>query len=140
MGAAAQFDRIGAVAFQGLAERQNPDRVAILLAEQADRAVIDGRIRGGDLGLRGRVLADHGVDLGLDPFKLRRRQGTAMAEVEAHALGIHQLALLRHMRAQNALQRRMGEVGGGVVGPRAGAVLVVHDQGDGGALGEHPTG
>ncbi len=51
------------------------------------------------------------------------RQRRAVAEVEAHALAVDQLALLRHVRAQHMLERRVRQVGGGVVEPGAGAPL-----------------
>ncbi len=54
--------------------------------------------------------------------------GAAVAEVEAHALAVDQLALLRHVRAQHVPQRRVHQVGGGVVGAGARAPFGVDDE------------
>ena len=89
------------------------------LAEQRDGPGVDGRLGGHFPGLGGKVLADHRVDLGLDARRSRRRQRRAVAEVEAHPLAVHHLALLRHVRAQHMAQGRVHQVGRRVVGAGA---------------------
>ena len=54
-----------------------------------------------------------------------------MGEVEAHAFGVDQLALLRHVRAQHMAQRRVHQVGGGMVGAGAQAPLRIDAEQDG---------
>ena len=54
--------------------------------------------------------------------------GQLGAVVEAHAVGVDQLALLRHVRTKDMGERRVHQVGGGVVGPGAQAALRVDGQ------------
>ncbi len=103
MGAAAQLDRIGTFAGQGLAQGQDPHAVAVFFAEQGHGAGGDGLIGGHDLSARGQVLADHRIDLGLDAIELLPRQGAAVREVETHPLAIDHLALLGHVRTQDMM-------------------------------------
>ena len=65
MGAAAQLDRVGP-AVLALAHRDDPDLVAILLAEQRHGAGADGVVAGHDPDAGLVVLAQEVVDLGLD--------------------------------------------------------------------------
>ncbi len=116
VGAAAQFHRIGALAGQGLAQGQDANFLAVFLAEQGDRAGLDGLFWGHQLG-RGRdVLADDRVHLVLDAGQFVFGHGGVVAEVEAHALGVDHLALLGDMGAEHVLQRGVQQVGGRVVG------------------------
>ena len=57
----------------------------------------------------------------------------AVAEVEAHAVAVDQLALLGDVRTQHMLQRRVRQVGGGVVEAGARAPLGVDRQAHAGA-------
>ncbi|MNX80834.1 hypothetical protein D3C86_1125030 [compost metagenome] len=116
MGAAAQFDRIGALARQGVTQGQDADFLAVLLAEQGDGAGLDGLFRRHQLGRGREVLADDRVHLVLDAGDLLVRQRGVVAEVEAHALGVDHLALLGDVRAEHVLQRGVQQVGGRVVG------------------------
>ncbi len=118
MGAAAQFDGIGTVVVAGerAAQGDHADLVAVFLAEQGDGTGVDGVLGRHQLGRDRDVLADDRVDLGLDGGQLVLGHRRVVAEVEAHAVGIDQLTLLGHVRAEHILQRRMHQVGGGVVG------------------------
>ena len=140
MGAAAQFDGIGRVAGQAATQGQDADLVAVFLAEQGDGAGLDGVLRAHQLRLGGQVLADDRVHLGLDPGQFVLGQGGVVAEVEAHALGIDQLALLGDVGAQHILQRRMDQVGGGVVGAGGQAGVRGGAQLGAGADGERARG
>jgi hypothetical protein len=53
-----------------------------------------------------------------------------MAEIEAHPLAIHQLALLGDMGTQNMAQRRVDKVGGGVIEPGPSAPTGVNAKDD----------
>ncbi len=111
-----------------LAHGEHAHLVAIFLAEQRfgagrDRLVGRHQPRGG-IG----ILADHGVDLGLDALQLFRRHRLGMAEIEAQPLGRHQRALLRDMRPQHTLQRGMQQMGGGVIGAGGAAAFGIHLQ------------
>ena len=114
-------------------QRQDPDLVAVFLAEQGDGAGLDGVGGGHQFCLRRDVLADHGVDLGLDGGQLVLGDRGRMAEVEAGALGVDQLALLGHLRTQHILQCGVQKVGGGVVGAGRRALVGVDRLGDAGA-------
>ncbi len=116
MGAAAQFDRIGAGAAQRMADGQDADLIAVLLAEQGHGARRDGGVRRHQLGRDRDVLADDGIHLVLDAGDLLVRHRGVVAEVEAHALGVDHLALLGDVGAQDVLDGGVEEVGGRVVG------------------------
>ena len=72
----------------------------------------------GDISLvsAGQVLADHRVHLGLDGVDLLGGERRGVGEVEADPLAVDHLALLGDVLAQHVAQRRVQQMGGGVVG------------------------
>jgi hypothetical protein len=117
MRAAAEFDRVRRIGFaNGIAETQDAHFIAILLAEQRHGARLDRLVRRHHLDLRfRRVLADDGVDLGLDGLDLVARHRRSVREVETEIVGFDQRALLRHVLAELVAQRGVQQVRGGVV-------------------------
>ena len=130
MGAAAELERVGvapgaeAAAGAG-AHRHDADLVAVLLAEERAGAEIRGGVGGHDPGLYGGVLADVGVDLGLDGGELVGAHRLAMGEVEAQPVRGDQAAALGDVVAERAAQRLVQEVGRRVVGADRGAAVVI---------------
>ena len=128
MGAAAQLHRIGALSVQRLAQSEHAHAVAVFFAEKSDGARLDRRLRGHFAGVRGQILADHRIDLSFDRVELGGVKRRAVAEVEAHALGVDHLTLLGDVRAKHAAQSRVRQMGRGVVEPGARAPPRIHDQ------------
>ena len=141
VGAAAELERVGrrrrrrAPARAG-AHRDDADLVAVLLAEERAGAEPRGGVRGHDPGLDGRVLADVGVDLGLDGGELVGRHRLRVGEVEAQPVGGDEAAALGDVVAEGAAQRLVQQVGRRVVGADRAAAVVVDGELGGGAAGE----
>ena len=72
------------------------------------------------------VREDLPVDLVLDPLQLLCRQRAAECEVEAQVRCMHERARLVHVLAEQAAQRRVQQVGRGVVAHRVATQLGVH--------------
>ena len=102
--------------------------IAIFFAEQRFGAGGDGLVGGHQPGGGVGILADHCVDLGLDPLQFFRRHRLGMGEVKAQPLGIHQRAFLADMAAQHALERGMQQMGGAMIGAGGAAAFAVHLQ------------
>ena len=145
VGAAAELERIGVAAgadaaARGGAHRDDADLVAVLLAEERAGAEALGVVRGHDPGVDGGVLADVGVDLGLDAGELVRGHRLGVGEVEAQAVRRDEAAALGDVVAEGAAQGLVQQVGRGVVGADGAAAVVVDGKLGGGAAGEGALG
>ncbi|MNJ37241.1 hypothetical protein D3C77_320520 [compost metagenome] len=138
VGAAAQFDRIGARTIERVAQGQDADLVAVLLAEQSHGARRDGGVRRHQFGRGRHVLADDRVHLVLDAGDLLVRQRGVVAEVEAHALGVDHLTLLGDVGAEHVLDGGVEQVGGRVVGAGGRARALLDRGGHDRARGQRP--
>ena len=107
MGAAAQLDREGLLFAVLGAHRDNPNLLAVFLAEQCERALGDGAFGGQKPGAYFGVGADLGIDLGLDRGDVVGAQRPGMTEIEAQPVRRDERALLRHMLAEPSAQRLM---------------------------------
>ncbi len=117
MRAAAKLDRERLVrALPVFAHRDDAHHVAIFLAEQGARAARERLVERHHADLDGRVLQDRGVRRVLDAAQLVVRQRARLREVETQPVRRDERALLRHMLAEHAAQRLMGEMGRGVIG------------------------
>src|SRR5688572_29050071 len=126
MGAAAQLGREDLVLVGRLAaHRDDADLVAVFLAEQRHRAGFDRGLRRHQARLHRLVVTDTVVDLALHHRDVLGAHRLAVTEVEAQAIGRHQRALLRDMRAEPAAQRFVQQMRRGVVGAQAGAALAI---------------
>ena len=129
MGAAAEFDRIGAAIV--IAHGDDADFLAVLFAEQGAGTFgnrgVGGHQAGGDFG----VLADAGVHFGFDDGEVVAGDGGGLADVEAQAVGGVETAFLGDVVTEAAAEGFVQEVSGGVVGADGTATGVV-DGGDGG--------
>ncbi len=123
MGAAAQFDAVGAVVLDP--HRQDADLVAIFLAEQRHRALGDRLVRAHQAGRDRLVVADVRIHLGLDRGDVVGAERAVVREVEAEAVGRDQAALLRHVRAEPVAQRGVEQVGRAMIGADRAAALLV---------------
>ena len=133
MGAAAQFG--GEVA-----HGQHAHFIAVFFAEQHHRAGFLRGFHAHHFGLDRQIVADHAVDHALQLGDLFCADRFAVGEVEAGALRIHQRALLRDMVAQHVAQRRVQEVGGGVVAGAGGARVQIDGGGHAVADGQAAAG
>ena len=106
------------------AHRYDADLIAVFLAKQRLRADGAGIVGGHDPGLDRRVLADEGVDLGLDGLQVIGRDGRRVTEVEAQAVGGVEASPLGDVVAQGTAQRFVQKVRRGVVRPDRGAASV----------------
>ena len=102
--------------------------VAVLLAEQRHRAMLDGVVERHVVRPGRLVLQDLAVDDHFDPGDLLRRQRRVVAEVETGLVRIDQRAFLRHVAAQHFAQRLVHQVGRGVVADGAAALVLVDDR------------
>ena len=105
MRAAAQLYREGPLVVARAAHRDDPDLVAVFLAEQRQRPFGDGAVRGQQAGAHGAVGANALVDLGLDRPDVLLRQRPRVAEIEAQPVGSDERALLRDVLAESPAQR-----------------------------------
>src|SRR5690606_15204633 len=113
------------------ADVEDPDLVAVLLAEQRHRAAANRLVVGDQPGLDRSVLEDLAIDDLLDLANLLAGHRRVVAEVEARLLRIHQRALLLDMRAEHLAQRLVHQVRRRVVAHGAGARRAVHARMDG---------
>ncbi len=137
MRAAAELDRIGLLlGLERAAHGEHADLVAVFLAEHGDRALFHGLV--GRHQARGDVdvLAHDLVHFVFDALQLVVREGLGMREVEAQAFGPDERALLRHVRAEHVLERRVQEMRRRVIGARGAALLGIDAQLDRIADGE----
>ena len=128
------IDHAGFVAV-GFAHGDDADLVAVFLPEQGHRAEFDGGVRGHQAGGDFRVLADAGVHLGLDPVQVQSAViGRGWDTSKRSRSGALRLPFCCDVGAQLAAQRLVQQVGGGVMGPDAGAAGMI----DGGDHGHAP--
>ena len=107
------------------ADVEHAHLVAVFLAEQHHRAELlrfFDRQHARDGGGVGKNL---GVHQRLDLFDVLRRHRRAVGKVETRALGVHERALLLHVRAQHFAQRLVHQVRGAVVAHGARTVFGV---------------
>ena len=123
MRAAAQFDGIAA-------RLQHPNDIAVLVAEEGDRAELLGGLHRGLEMATGTVVEHLGIDAILDLGDLFRGEALVVAEVEAKSVGTDIGTLLLHVLAQHLTQRVVKDVGGGVVAPDRRTSVVVDGGGD----------
>src|SRR5258708_227035 len=120
MRAAAQLDREGlervAVHVGLLAHGDDAHLLAVFLAEEGERAGLLRLIRRHQARRHFAVLADKGVDLGLDDADVLGRERARLAEIEAQPVGRHQPALLRHVLPQAPAQRLVPQMRHAAVG------------------------
>ena len=126
MRAAAQFDGIGFVGVRILAHGQHAHFVAVFFAEQRFRA----RTRSPDRSASAACETSEfwrmtALTSCLDALEFVRRHGFGMAEIEAQPIGRDERTLLRHMRAEHALQRGMQKMRRRMVGARGAAALAI---------------
>ena len=134
MGAAAQLDGICVAGLEAAvrdAHGHDAHLVAVFLAEQRQRPLLDGRVGRHQMGLDRRVLQDHGVGQILDRADLVLAHGLGMGEVEAQAPRLHERALLGHMGAEDLAERLVQKMGRGMMRPGrapAGVIDLEHDR------------
>ncbi len=97
------------------ADVEHAHLVAILLAEEHQRTGFLRVVDGHHARLGGGVGQHLGVDDGFDARHLLVAHRRVVGEVETRALGVHQRALLLHMRTQHLAQRLVHEVRDAVV-------------------------
>ncbi len=102
------------------------DTVAVLLTEERHGARCDRFLGGAHLGLDRRVPSDFCVDEALDLRKFVVRDGGEVDEVEPQPVGRDKRTSLLHVPAEHLPQRRVEEVGGGVIPSRRVPHLVRH--------------
>ncbi len=135
MGAAAEFDRIdrvrGAPPRLAPSHRDDPDFVAVFLAEQGARAagacIVDRHEPRHD----GLVLQDDPVGDLLDLRQFFRRDRLLVREVEAQPVAVDERSLLGDMRAQHLAERLVQQMGRRMVGPdgaTAGVIDLRHER------------
>src|SRR5688572_6548936 len=122
---------VGAAAKLGreVAERQHAHLVAVLLAEERHRTRLDRRIVGHVADVAGSVPADFRVHHPLDRLELLRGDRLRVREIEAQPVRRDQRPFLDYVRAEDLAQRRVQEVGGGMVEHRRLARRAVHGRG-----------
>ena len=122
MGAAAELAR-------HVLDLDHAHLVAVLLAEQGHRAHLLGLGRGSS-GARapGGVRAIHSFTRSSTALQLLGGERLPVSEVEAQLVGANGRSGLAHVRAEPLAQRRVEEMGGGVVGGRRVADAPVHDE------------
>ena len=98
-----------------IADLKNTHAVAVLVAEERERARCDGFVVRNDANMRVAVQADLLVDERLDPRELGRTHGLVVREVEAQPIGRDERALLLDVLAEHSPQRRMQQVRRGVI-------------------------
>ena len=116
-----------------LAEAEHPYVVAVLLAEQRNRARGDRRLVAHRAGHRLVVREDLLVHERLDSCDLGGRHRREVRGVEAQPLGLDQRALLLHVAAEQLAQRRVQEVRRRVIAGRGRAPGAVHRRASRGA-------
>ena len=79
------------------AHLDDADLVTVFLAEQRQRAKLDGGVRGHDAGRNLAVHANAFIDDGLYPCQLLGRNGARVREIETKPVGRDKRALLGHM-------------------------------------------
>ncbi|RIH82053.1 hypothetical protein Mrose_03477 [Calidithermus roseus] len=89
--------------------------LAVLLAEEGHRAFLAGFLEALVGVAHGEVGLDPAVDQHLDAREVFGVDGLELAEVEAQSVRADVAALLLHVGAQHRPQRRVQQVGGGVV-------------------------
>ncbi len=109
-----------------VADRDDPDLVAVLLAEQRHRAGLAGGVDPAhDLGVHREVVDEHRVDPLLDVGQHRRRHRRGRGEVEAEPAGGVLRAGLGRGLPQRLAERLVHQVGRGVrAGDRLAALEV----------------
>ncbi len=118
MGAAAELAAVAA-------DVHHAHALAVFLAEEGEGALGLG-VEVGLVAGDGGVIEDAPVDDALDLAELAGRDCLEVGEVEAHAVGGVQAAGLAHVGADDAAEREVQEVGGGVVALDGAAVNHVH--------------
>ena len=111
--------------------------VAVFLAEQGHRAMLDGVVKRHQMGLRGAVFQDFLVDDRFHGGDLLGRHRRIVAEVETGLVRVDQRALLRHVAAQHFAQGLVHQVRGRVVADGARALGRVDFRRDGVAHLQH---
>ncbi len=92
------------------ADLDDPDDVAVLLAEEHHRAEVARLIDRRDEGVHGQVLEDRLVDDRLDPLALLVAQRLAVREVEAQLVRANRRAGLVHVVAEHLAERLVQQV------------------------------
>ena len=113
MGAAAELARA--------ADIEHPHLVAVLLAEEHDRAGFFRLLDRHDLRARRRVAHDLGVHLRLDAPDLVVRKRLVVREIETRLLAVDERSLLLYVRPEHVTQRLVHEVRHRVIAHRAAA-------------------
>ena len=110
VGSTAELDRVRS-------GPDHPDPVPVLVAEEGQRThrlgLRLGRLLDDDVGVAQHV----GVHEAADRGELLGRDRRGVAEVEPEMVGSDQRALLAHVVAEHGTERRLEEVGAGVVAP-----------------------
>ena len=111
--AAAELARIAAVA-----HGHHAYVVAIFLAEQRHGAGIDGCVKVHHLRLHFLVGQNVLVDQVFDVEHILLTEARVMREIKAQPVRRHQRPRLLHVRPQRLAQRRVQQMGGGMIAPR----------------------
>ena len=106
--------------------RDDPHRVAVLLAEQGHGAGVDGFLGLPYLGLHGVVRIHAGVDLALDRVQRLGADRSAVGEVEPQPVGRDERAGLLDVRAEALAEGGVEQMGRRVVAADGVAALPVH--------------
>src|SRR5688572_27584268 len=129
MRAAAELARV-------LLDLDDPNLVAVLLAEEHHRAELARLLERRDVCADGQVLEDLLVHPLLDPLALLGRERLAVREVEAKLVGANSGAGLLRVLAEHLVERLVQEVGARMVRHRRVADRPRHDRANARALAE----
>ncbi len=98
--------------------RDDPDTIAVLLAEERHRAVTNRVLGAPHLGVHRRVAVDVLVDHALDFPRVVVGERLEVREVESEPVRRDERAGLTHVGAEPLPERRVEEVSGRVIAPR----------------------